>query len=154
MDEVEGKKFLEHFEQDQRSTVSNRFLAVIRTGLTDPEEVVRGVREKAQRDLNAPWPPSENRLQLLNRLAAALAAAPEGALRLAEHYLTWNRLPQPERNRRKVECAAVHRREWMKTHPPTAKQLSYLASLGWTGEVPHRLAASELIDRLARRMSP
>ena len=70
---------------------------------------------------------------------------------MAEHYLTWERLPRPDRDRQKAARAEQFRRDWQRTQPPTEPQLKYLAALGWTGEVSDRLAASELIDRLRSR---
>jgi len=61
----------------------------------------------------------------------------------ARWAIQWDRLSDPEKQRVKAE-------RWMAEQPPTEKQVKYLRSLGYDGEVESKLHASELIDRLLK----
>jgi hypothetical protein len=72
----------------------------------------------------------------------------------ARWYTHYERLSPEAKARLKEQRAEEGRRAWMSTQPPTDKQLAYLRSLGYAGEVPDRLRASELIDRLVKGGQP
>lgn len=132
--------FLESFEPNERSAVSNDFLYTIRRlGPTTPKAVCKAVWAETQ---ETHW------RERSAKLRSVLAADPKGALDYAARQLAWEALPPSDKQKVKAMKQQAGIAAWQITQPPTAKQLAYLEGLGYTGEVRHRRHASELIDAL------
>lgn len=132
--------FLDRFDPNERSAVSNDFLYTIRRmGPSTPQAVCSAVwkETKATR-----W------RERSKKLLSVLAEDPEGALDYAARQLAWEALPPSDKQAVKSMKQQAGIAAWQMTQAPTEKQLAYLEGLGYTGEVRHRRHASELIDQL------
>jgi hypothetical protein len=144
-----SRHFLEHFEPRQRSHVVNCFLEQIRMGKTQPERVIsdiqKGIRDQNRRYLASGVLETVNRN---NKFLDFLSAYKAEALSFVRWAIWWESLPREERSIFKAKRGEQYRRLYLESQPPTEKQISYLRSLGWTGEVKSKLHASELIEKL------
>lgn len=135
------RRFLNHFEIRQRATVANLFLYAVRRGITEPHRIVSAVRH----DLLAQairWGNHDGK-ERNEHILSVIDTHFDEALDYARWALWWESLSAQERHRIKAE-------KWMAQQPATEKQIAYLRSLGWTGEIESKLHASELIDRLLK----
>ncbi len=155
------RTLLDHFPQHQRSTISNLFLAQIRSGYPPPGHAhagawtARGVRDAVLLALGA-------RLQRAFRHgrggdyardAAILRVLHDqggAALAFAAWALARAALPREERERRKQGRAREHIAAWMDHQPPTDKQVAYLRRMGYAGPIDSTAHASALIDIYTR----
>jgi len=62
-------------------------------------------------------------------------------------------LPPEARAEQKAAVADAGRRSAMAEKPATLRQIAYLREMGFQGEIPNRLEASNLIDRFRRGTS-
>ena len=140
-----SKAFLNHFPDLRRSWVMGRFLAQVRAGRSDPQEIVSRVWAEAT-DKAVLSCSAEDRSKHLG-LCLALEDHPEEAASLALHCLWWESLPPTERSRQKAESSERYRDEWMHHQPATQRQISFLQTLGFRGPVGDRQKASTEIQR-------
>lgn len=128
-------RFLSHFPPERRGYAGNLLLFPVRRGCTDPHQVVGYALESAH---HRPW--NEACLRLLE----LQEEDPEALLAGARWALWWEGLPLAERLRLRAHRAEA----WRESAPPTERQVRYLRTLGYRGEVGSRAEASRLIDRL------
>jgi len=134
--------FLSHFPPEQRSTANNFLLQAIRAGCNEPNQVVGYALETARRRCH---------LEAAQTLSLLSELDPEALLAGVRWALWWESLPLEEKQRLRKKRAEEAIERWMAEQPPTEKQLSYLASLGYRGPTPaNRLEASRLIDELVK----
>ena len=134
--------FLSHFPPEQRSTANNFLLQAIRAGCNEPNQVVGYALETARRRCH---------LEAAQTLSLLSELDPEALLAGVRWALWWESLPLEEKQRLRKKRAEEAIERWMADQPPTEKQLSYLASLGYRGPTPaNRLEASRLIDELVK----
>jgi len=120
-------------------------------GLTEPAAIVAAAKAELDRRIaNARRYGDHDGLRKFSELYAVISENREEALALAAWAVEWESLPRAEREKAKAERAEEGRRAWMDTQPPTEKQIAYLRSLGFEGEVRSRLEASQRIDELKR----
>jgi hypothetical protein len=146
----DARAFLSYFPVTHRSTVANWFHYAVRAGASTPLMVIARVRQEIHHRLR--WAHSEDTTALLSQVLGMLQSDAAGACAYAESVIGWERLPCAERQRKKTTRAEQYQQQYMATQPPTAKQLAYLATLGYRGALPaNRLAASALIDEALSR---
>jgi len=134
--------FLSHFPPNQRATATNFLLEAIRAGCNEPNQVVGYALETACRRCH---------LEAAQTFLSLFENNPEALLAGARWALWWESLSPEEKRRFREGRAEEAIERWMAEQPPTEKQLSYLASLGYRGPTPaNRLEASRLIDELAK----
>ena len=145
------KRFLEYFELRERSLVSNLILYQIRDGVSDATQVLRGVRTGLHkqtaryRQYN-----QQNFVRRNQKILNTLSVHPDDALALVEWAFWWERLSPEEKQAIRQEASETYRRQHMDSQPPTERQIKYLRSLGWPGEIESKLDASEKIDKLLK----
>lgn len=144
MEETSG--FLAHFDRKYRGRNSNFFYSAIRDGEQEPRAICSLVYREVTRRAKRPYDEEQGRS--LNELLHWLREDQAGALEFAERCLAWENATPEERRERKARAGEEGKREWMRGQPPTEKQLAVLQKLGHVSEVPNRLAASELIEKL------
>jgi hypothetical protein len=156
-----AKGFLDYWEPRRRSGVANWFHESVRAGASTAEEVLRRVDETArQRMISAVvWgsqsPEAKAAAALRDEVRRLFREHRPEAMAYAESVIEWERLPQDERDRRKDERGAYYRIEWMRSKPPSEKQISYLRFLGYSGPTPQDCAeASELIEQALAKGEP
>ncbi len=142
-------RFLNHLPADQRGPIGSLFHEAVRAGATDAAGVLSHVQGEVMALLQTRYL-SQSRRGGLEALRAALASDPAAARDYAEYALWWNGLPQSERDRLKSEKEREGQREWMRSQPPTSKQISFLRALGCDTTPASKLEASELIDQFQR----
>ena len=148
---MSNRRFLERFEPRQRSYIANLFLHQVRRGVTDPQRVYSGVRFDVSRQANRAR--LYGRILTVDRNGAILNALDEyrdEAIDYAKWAIEWDNLPDDEKQSIKRERSEVFIRERMAEQPPTDKQIKYLRSLGWQGEIESKLFASQKIDELLK----
>ena len=128
-------KFLDLFPPKRRSQVTNEFCCAVRAGYVDPYSIVTSVLCALTRKRD-------------HELYDAIRANYEAGLEFAEYILAWEKLPAEVKRKIKEERASVHREEYLRTQPPTDKQLKYLKVLGYKREVKSKWEAMTLIDKL------
>ncbi len=142
------RSFLELFPIPDRNPIAQYFHFRVREGAATPRSVVLRVAAHVGARLTQAWGDTGEQRRQQSYLCG-LADHFDLALLFAEHVLHWEALPQAERDAQKAERGRTYQREYMATQSATAKQVAYLARLGWDGAVPEsRAAASDLIDQL------
>ena len=147
----DGRDLLERFPNARRSYVANNFLYAVRAGARTPLQVLAAVNETL-RETHARsqrWS-FTGTIQRTEEVMAVLVDYHDEAMAFAAWALAWEALPPAEKERQKATKGAVHRQTYMEQQPPTDKQRSYLAALGYTGEITSKAHASELIDKILR----
>ena len=140
------RQLLAHYPEHQRSAIANLFLFAVRRGAGDPEAVLAAVLAELRGRLGT-WGRED---QAVRAQLATLMQHRADALDFAGWTIDWESLPREERERQKGERGDRHRRQWTDNQPPTEKQVGYLRSLGYTGEVRSKTHASQLIGELKR----
>lgn len=136
----------------QRGALADLFFHPIRgAGLTDPAQVCRAVYLKALHAWRAARADAEQRKWY--RLMEAMKTQRQLALAMAEWALWWDALPGGEKAAIREPRQEQYKREWMESQPATQKQIGYLLKLGYRGEIPNRLRASQLIEEIKQRRS-
>ncbi len=130
--------FLDNFPVERRSTVSNAFLTAVRDGLKDPSHVVARVVLDTEGTRN------DDISQMIDR-------HPNQAQEYAMNRVAYESLPWEERQKIKAYISNRAKQQWMESNPPSAKQVSYLRKLGYTGEINSMQEASRLIDERCRK---
>jgi hypothetical protein len=145
----EGKALLQRFPSARRSYVANTFLHAVRAGARTPLQVLAHVEhalsESAIRSRR--WGFSET-VERTEMVYSILNEYHDEALVFCEWAIWWESLPPAERDRQKAARGAEYRTAYMAQKPASDKQISYVRSLGYTGEITSSAHASELIDRL------
>jgi len=138
------RRFLARFEPRQRGHIANIFLDPVRRGETEPHRVVSAVRHDllAQAVRWKRWG-NHDGIARNERIVSPFDTYFDEAVDSARWAIQWDRLSDPEKQRVKAE-------RWMAEQPPTEKQVKYLRSLGYDGEVESKRKACELIDRLLK----
>ncbi len=147
----DGRALLEHFPNARRSYVANTFLYAVRAGARTPLQVLASVNETL-RETHARsqrWRFTDT-VQRTEEVMAVLVEHHDEAMAFAAWALAWEALPQAEKDRQKAAKGAAHRQTYMEQQPPTDKQRSYLAALGYHGEITSKAHASDLIDKIRR----
>jgi hypothetical protein len=135
---ITAQAFLDQFPQNRKSTVTNKFLFTVRSGVTEPNAVVSATRRRC-----AP--------QFDGDIIDKIDFDEIGARSFANWAVEYEKQPAAERNAQKETKAEQYREEFMKEKPPTERQLAYLQALGYKGEPPLSMkAASDLIERHKR----
>jgi hypothetical protein len=146
--EQAAKAWLLHLPEHQRGWMGNLFHAAARQGAASPAEIIRRVAIDASGAAVAPYIDNTRR-EHYRTFLDALDRDREGALRFAGWVLDYSQLPPEVRQALKDERDAKGRQDWMRTQPPTERQLEFLLGLGYTGAPPSdRQSASELIGNL------
>lgn len=147
-DEADRKAFLDLFPERERSLVANLFLAEVRAGIRNAEDIVHNVRvETSRRIIGAQrW---EQPTEKYHRIQSALLDQSELAQHYAAYCIAYEALPGDEREK----VRASHRAEGMQAvrnaMPASDAQKKYLLEgFGYRGDVEalSRQQASELIS--------
>ena len=143
------RAFLNHFTENQRSHIANIFLGAVRHGKRTPDSVLAAVIATAlgRLDQAKRWNDAEDaaKFSVITRM---LIEHRDEALAFAQWALDWEAQSPEQREQTKVERGQHYRARWMREQPATQRQIDYLRTLGWEGEVTSRLEGSRLIDRL------
>jgi hypothetical protein len=138
--------FRQRFPTTMRSHVTNIFLDTVRAGATTPGMVVVSVAatvigrlQRAHREDNMADVSKFSRMQRLLEDHAEEASA------FADWAMAWEAMPQAEKDAQKVLREKAYQRRFMASREATAKQLSCLQALGYSGPIESRLHASRLI---------
>jgi hypothetical protein len=143
-----ARAWLERYLTLRRSVVANYFHQAVRAGATTAEAVLAAVNARLTQALHSPYLGAERRVHLLE-VCTLLRTERAEALIYAQAVLDYEALPPARRALEKAARQAVHRDAWMATQPATARQLHYLAQLGYRVTEPlNRRDASHLIDAL------
>lgn len=132
--------FLEAFEPLRRSLICNQFCYAVREGCKSPVEVVAWVKDDAHR--RGGHQNTEQQMDLL----LDVIETPE-ALRFAQYIIARENLPHEQKAKIQAATREEHKLRFMKSKPPTRKQLSYLEGLGCHVIPENMLEASQLIDK-------
>lgn len=135
------QSFLERFPTARRSTVSNRFLEVVRAGITDPRTIASRVLATCRDHARMRHPYDQD-------IVEAMLTYPQEALAYAQDRIEYEAMPYAERQKMKAEKQQDYQREYMEKMPPTQKQLDYLVKLGYFKIPDNRHEASQIIDEL------
>lgn len=116
------KRFLDLFPTYHRSTIANRFYYAVRNGCIDIAAVVVCVvgESRRLRDDGAVRIIQEN---------------PAAAHEFADYAIEWEQLPHQVKHKIKQQKSEIHKEEYLRTQPPTDKQIKYLKALGYSKEV-------------------
>lgn len=146
----DNRGFLNRFPQAHKSYVANLFLLSVRRGARTPDAVMASVRQELRtcQERARYWHNGESESRY-TEVAATLNEHPAEARAYAQWALEWERLTPAEKERERNQNGEAYRQAWMRQQPATAKQRSYLAALGYEGEITSKQHASELIDQLA-----
>jgi hypothetical protein len=139
--------WLDQWPAASRSTLAQLFYVVIRRGTRDVPDVVAQVAEELERRLR--WATDSAKRELFCAVLQALRDDPEDAETYAGELMAFERLPSAEKARLKAARAKAFVIEAMRGKAPSARQVAFLRSLGYTGAPPReRAEASAMIDRL------
>ena len=139
--------FLAHFEPRRRSHVTNLFLNFgPRSNQCEPFAIVQSVLDVLDESIMQNYSP--NRSATARDVKAILEAHPDDAVCFAEWAVRYHLLPDHERAAVKQATQQEHVNRWMANNPPSDKQLSYIRSLGYKGDVVSKLEASRIIEGL------
>jgi len=140
--------FLSHFDGQRRGTVSNWLLEPIRQQHEqNPRAVVAFVLAMLTRRLNSQWV-TDQTIADTQRAIDLFRSHYDDAVGCAAYYITYEQLPEHEKEALKSTQREAGKAVWMATKPPSPKQLDYLRSLGYVGAPPATMAeASDAIDR-------
>lgn len=95
--EQPAKAFLARFEPFRRAHLSNLFLERVRSGVMDPEEIVR--RVWLQTTMKAAHSPFHSEQTKYREYTTALEAHLDEAVLFARYCIAWEALPREERER-------------------------------------------------------
>ena len=148
LDQQARDAFLARFPERQRSIVANWLLGPIRELHADsPALVLTLTIGRLNKMIAERWATEERRQELRHALTM-IAQHRDEALACADYYLSYNALPEDERQKVKQRQRDTYRAE----SPPTDRQLDYLRILGYAGPQPTTLQeASATIGRLVAR---
>ncbi len=146
-----GRALLARFPNARRSYVANTFLYAVRAGARTPAAVLAAVehtlRETYARSQRWAFSDTTERTE---EVSTVLNEHHDEALAFAAWAIDWEALSPGEKERQKAAKGAAHRQTYMEQQPPTDKQRSYLAALGYHGEITSKAHASDLIDKIRR----
>ena len=146
------RPFLDRLNPGHRSSAANSFLAVVRSGETDPDVIIAIVTAEARARVNRCLGSDGDRYR---GLITALRNYPDDARAEAEYALRWESLTPAEKAREKARRSVEGINAWMESQDPSDKQLDLLSKLGHDGDPPASKAeASRLIDGLLKRPRP
>lgn len=131
--------FLDEFPREKKSTVANKFLFTVRSGIKDPRIVVDATRRRLSPQFDG-W------------LIDKMDFNPSGALSFAAWAVAYEAQPYEERQVQKETKAEQYREEFMKTKPPSERQLAYLKALGYTGSPPETMEDASLFIEKHKRL--
>lgn len=136
METKNKKRFLDRFTKNQRSTVKNDFLKVIRDGETDPQlilvEVIKNTIEKRE------W--------IFNNMTGN----EEEVFDFIDDCFAWENMSEQEKAEAKKQSEQSGINEWMKNQKLTPMQIFFLKKYN-KGVLPeNRYEASVLIDKLKK----
>lgn len=133
-----AQAFLDQFPQERKSTVTNKFLFTVRSGITEPNAVVSATRRRLSPQFDGD-------------IIQKIDFDDIGARSFANWAVEYEKQPYAERQAQKETKAEQYREEFMQTKPPSERQLAYLMALGYDGEPPESMkAASVLIEQKKR----
>ncbi len=147
-----SKAFLDRFEQPLKSSISNLFLAPVRSGAARfPRavlaEVLRELQGRRARAAAGGW---RETFELAGTILATIAAHEGEAIAFGAWALEWEALPREERERQKRQRGDQYRISYMDRQAPTEKQVEYLRRMGYTGRIDSKAHASSLVDIYVR----
>lgn len=146
---TDRRAFLAFFPDHEKSHLTNIFLQAVRAGAADVDAVYVAVEVDLRERLRAAaLHRDKDSHEKIDTYLYYFEHFPESACDFADWALAWERLTPAEKARERAAKAAPHVREHMAGQPPTERQLAYLRSLGWRGEVASKAHASELITAL------
>lgn len=138
--------FLSLIETRRRSVVTNAFLNQVRNGITDPWKIVAGVCNDLREKINRAW--SDETRERDQRTYELITTHLIDAARFASWAAAYEAQPAEVRAESRRTAQEEHVSRWLSNQPPSEKQLSYIRSLGYKGEVSSKLHASEIINSL------
>ncbi len=147
-----SKALLDRFEQPLKSSISNLFLAPVRSGAARfPRavlaEVLRELQDRRARAAAGGW---RETFELTGTILATIAAHEGEAIAFGAWALEWEALPREERERRKRDRGDQYRISYMDRQGPTERQVEYLRRMGYRGPIDSKAHASSLIDVYTR----
>lgn len=105
-----GRAFLRRFVAKRRAFVAPQFYAAVRSGITEPEEICKTVRESMARRLSTAN--DADTREKVSLLLDALTMWPDEALLFADHIVRREQLPASVQMQQKAARAAHYRREF------------------------------------------
>lgn len=148
--DIDAKVFLENWQQNDRSTVSNWFHNAVRAGHRTPGAVCDAVRIEADqrsRHLAISNYPNHNDHERIRILREQFASNKHAAERYARYVIAYEALPPSERAKLKSDKGSKFAIAAMESKPASEKQIGFLRSMGYEGDAPKSAAeASRLID--------
>ena len=145
---MQAGNYLNQFAECNRSMVANMFYECRRQwigGTPSPADLVSAVCGRALTLFRE----GDSRGELLEQIYHSLRE-PEAA-EFAKYVIWREALPAEERAKLKRESGEAFKQKFMAKQQPTAKQLSFLKSLGATEMPTDRATASRMIDELLKR---
>ena len=133
-------KFLEYFENSQKSFAVNMLLKPIRARITDVNHIIFCIEEDCSERLK--WGKSQQVGQMLLAIKDLEAIA-----EAVDYYIKWEKLSFSEKEKIKKENSKTYIENSMAGKEPTEKQIAFIESKGF--EVPgDKLACSKLISQI------
>ena len=146
---TDRRAFLAFFPDHDKSHITNIFLHAIRAGATNVDTVYRDVEvDLRERLREAALRRDKDTHAKIDTYLYYFEHFPESACDFAAWALDWERMTPAEKAREKAKKAAPHIHSHMQGQPPTERQIAYLRSLGWQGEITSKAHASDLITAL------
>jgi hypothetical protein len=141
--------WLDQWPPTRRSTLANWFYAAVRSGLTTLPAIVDHVSATLHQRLQ--WTSDPAKREWLCQVLTSIREDPHAAEDYAGEVWALEQLPADAKARLKAERAQAFMIEAMRGREPSARQVAFLRSLGYTGAPPReRAEASAMIDRLLR----
>lgn len=143
------RAFLAHFPDNEKSWITNVFLAAVRSGANTVDAVYTSVEVSLRERLrHAAKRRDKIDHEKTDHAVYNFEHYPEEACDFAEWALAWERLTPAEKAERKAENAKPHIRAYHEGQPPTDRQVAYCRSLGHTGPITSKAHASAIIETL------
>ena len=138
------QKFLDQFEARWRGTIGDQICRIIRSGVTNADDVLNQMRKRCRENIESQYEP-EFYGHLWEQLGTFDARA------MVVFYLWRESLPYEQKAELKNQWKENQQNQRQQAIPPTAKQMEYLAKLG-VEQVPANMhEASQLISKAIRR---
>lgn len=145
--------FAAHFDTTREIPLVNKvFLDAIRGGAATVDAVYTRVEITLREGLRvAAKSRDTERHTKLDNIIYFFEHFPEEACDYAGYYLWWETLTKAEKDAIRAEVKPQYIEEAMRHQPASEKQVSYLRSLGYNGQVLSKKHASDIIDAITKQ---
>jgi hypothetical protein len=146
---IDRRAFLAFFPDHDKSHITNIFLHAIRAGAPTVDIVYRDVEvDLRERLREAALRRDKDGHAKIDTYLYYFEHFPDAACRFAAWALDWEKLTPEQKAKEKAKKAATHIHSYMEGQSPTERQIAYLRSLGWRGDITSKAHASDLISAI------